>query len=124
MTDQNHAPVQDGNGARAGARRAETIPLTIEVDADQGRFDHQTRAYAEYKVFSTLVRLGRVAQYAKIALAAWSGSGSAAAAGGVLCTVSIGMGPHAHLEVSGRGRHPYAAIDRAAARMSRLLQDR
>jgi ribosome-associated translation inhibitor RaiA len=79
---------------------------------DIGRtFGRQTRAYAEYRVFSTLARFSDVVHEARISLT------SIRPGGAVRCVVSLSVNDGGRLRVSASGRHAYDAINRAAARI-------
>lgn len=91
--------------------------MRIEVRDHQQRFDDQTHAYAEYRVFSSLARLSDSLRSATITLTSEEQGG---AGGGIVCTVAVTGGADSSAEVSARGRHPYEAIDRAARRAGRL----
>jgi ribosome-associated translation inhibitor RaiA len=80
---------------------------------DIGRtFGRQTRAYAEYRVFSSLARFSEVVREANVALTPLSREGDA-----VRCLVTIIREDGDRLRVSARGRHAYDAINRAAQRI-------
>lgn len=94
--------------------------MRIEVRAHPGRFDDQTRAYAEYRVFSSLAPLSDSVRSATITLALEEPGGGRTRSGLVVCTVAIAGDTGFSAEVSARGRHPCEAVDRAARRASRL----
>jgi hypothetical protein len=95
--------------------------VRIEVRHD-GRFDAQTQAYAEYRVFATLAPLGNGVRHVTLTLAPADPSGAHPVSGTrVLCTVSVVTGPGHRAEVRAKGRHPYEAIDRAAGRIRNVL---
>jgi ribosome-associated translation inhibitor RaiA len=80
---------------------------------DLGRaFGRQTRAYAEYRVFSSLVRFGDVVHEADVSLAPLALDGSTAR-----CSVDVRLKDGHHLRASAKGRHAYDAINRAALRI-------
>jgi ribosome-associated translation inhibitor RaiA len=81
---------------------------------DVGRaFGRQTRAYAEYRVFSSLARFGEVVHEADVSLAPLARDGSAAR-----CYVAVTLQDGRRMRVSAKGRHVYDAINRAALRIS------
>jgi hypothetical protein len=96
--------------------------MRIDVYDDHALFDDQTRAYAEYRVFASLATSGDVVQHAIVTLAPVDPSGAHPTTGTkALCTVAIRTGSGRYTEVCAPGRHPYEAIDRAAARIKQLL---
>jgi ribosome-associated translation inhibitor RaiA len=88
---------------------------------DVGRtFGRQTRAYAEYRIFSSLARFSRVVHDVDVTLTLTSTSlthGSKA-----LCVVVVTVGDGGRLHVRARGRHVYDAINRAARRIGDALR--
>jgi len=81
---------------------------------DLGRaFGRQTRAYAEYRVFSSLARFGDVVHEADVSLAPLALDGSTAR-----CYVAVTFEDGHRLRASAKGRHVYDAINRAALRIS------
>ena len=74
-------------------------------------FGRQTRAYAEYRIFSSLARFSDVVHEAGISLT------SRRAGGAARCVVSLTVNDGGRLRVSARGRHVYDAINRAATRI-------
>src|SRR5688500_6254065 len=77
-------------------------------------FGRQTRAYAEYRIFSSVARFSDVVHEAGISLASRGGA--------VRCVVSLTVHDGARLRVSARGRHVYDAINRAAERIGEELR--
>ena len=73
-------------------------------------FGRQTRAYAEYRIFSSLARFSDVVHEAGISLTSRRG-------GTARCVVSLTVNGEGRLRVSARGRHVYDAINRAATRI-------
>jgi hypothetical protein len=89
---------------------------------DDGQFDAQTQAYAEYRVFATLAPLGNMVRHVTVTIAPADPSGAHPVTGArVVCTVSVVTGPGHRAEIRTKGRHPYEAIDRAAARIRKVL---
>lgn len=72
-------------------------------------FGRQTRAYAEYRVFSSLARFSDVVLDATVYLRPPTVKGRS-----VVCRVSVTVDRGSRLQVTARGRHPYDAINRAA----------
>ncbi len=79
-------------------------------------FGRQTRAYAEYRLFSSVARFSDVVHDAGISLT------SGRAGDAARCVVSLTVNDGGRLRVSARGRHVYDAIDRAAARVGEALR--
>jgi hypothetical protein len=95
--------------------------VRIEL-CDDGQFDAQTQAYAEYRVFATLAPLGNVVRHVTVTLAPADPSGAHPVSGArFVCIVSVVTGPGHRAEVRAKGRHPYEAIDRAAGRIRKIL---
>jgi hypothetical protein len=97
------------------------LKVRIEI-RDDGQLGAQTHAYAEYRVFAALAPLGNVVQHVMITLALADVSGAHPVSGArLVCTVSVTTGPGQRAEVRAKGWHPYEAIDRAAARVRKVL---
>ena len=79
-------------------------------------FGRQTRAYAEYRIFSSLARFSDVVHEAGVSLTARRRGGAAR------CIVSVAVDDGGRLRVSARGRHVYDAINRAAERIGEELR--
>ncbi len=79
-------------------------------------FGRQTRAYAEYRIFSSVARFSDVVHEARISLTSRRPGGAAR------CVVSLTVNDGGRLRVSARGRHVYDAINRAAARIGEELR--
>ena len=85
---------------------------------DIGRtFGRQTRAYAEYRIFSSLSRFGHVVRDVDVSLTSTAGDESNA-----LCVVIVTISSGIHLEVRAIGRHAYDAINRAAERIAAVVR--
>ncbi len=85
---------------------------------DIGRaFGRQTRAYAEYRVFSSLARLSDVVQDATVSL-----TPPTVTEPSVVCDVSVTVQQGTQVRVTARGRHAYDAINRAAERINNALR--
>ena len=74
-------------------------------------FGRQTRAYAEYRIFSSLARFSDVVREAAVSLVP-AGRGHS-----VACSVVVGFEMGSPLRVTARGRHAYDAINRVAHRI-------
>ena len=81
--------------------------------------DEQTRAYAEYRVFSALKHFSDIVRDATVMLMPADQDGTDDA--GVACRVVITLTRDRRLERAARGRHAYAAIDRVAGRLQSLM---
>ena len=90
--------------------------MRISVTDIGRRFGRQTRAYAEYRIFSSVARFGDVVHEADVSLT------SRRAAGAARCVVALTVDGGGHLRVSARGRHVYDAINRAAERIGQELR--
>lgn len=77
-------------------------------------FGRQTRAYAEFRVFSSLARFSGVVRDVNVSLTLMSVPHGLT----VSCLVVVTIGNGSRLQVRARGRHAYDAIDRAAQRIS------
>jgi ribosome-associated translation inhibitor RaiA len=92
--------------------------VRIEVQ-NRSDFGDQTRAYAEYRVFSTLRHFGDRVQHASVTLSPKPNDDGHA---DVVCSVSITMAHHQRVEASACARHAYGAIDRAADEVYQLMK--
>jgi hypothetical protein len=88
----------------------------IVVD-ERNDFNRQTRAYAEYRAFSTLVGRDEVVGDVKVTLTRGPADGTEFE-GNVACTIAVEMAGD-FVEVQAVARHAYAAIDRAVAVLRR-----
>lgn len=89
---------------------APSASIRIDVSAAGGSFDGQTRAYAEYRLFSRLAPLRARVDHATIALLDPRDAGDGVRA---ICTITIALHRGARVRVSARAPHIYDAIDRA-----------
>lgn len=90
--------------------------MHIDV-TDIGRtFGRQTRAYAEYRIFSSLARFSDVVREAAVSLRPSAQDRS------VVCSVLVGLEAGVPVRVTARGRHAYDAINRAADRLGPALR--
>jgi hypothetical protein len=90
--------------------------MRIEVTEISRTFGRQTRAYAEYRIFSGLATFGDVVRGATVSLAPGGRDQS------VMCSVRVALDTGLPVEVSARGRHAYDAINRAADRLGPALR--
>ena len=79
-------------------------------------FGRQTRAYADYRVFSSLARFSDIVQKATVSLTA-SPEGQS-----VVCCVAVTAEGGTRIRVTARGRHAYEAINRASERVGEALR--
>ncbi len=85
---------------------------------DVGRtFGRQTRAYAEYRIFSSLARFSGTVRDASVCLAP-----STADRHTVHCRVTVSLEHGSDVCVRARGEHAYDAINKAARQMVHALQ--
>lgn len=94
-----------------GAVSLETGPapsIRIDVSSTGGPLDGQTRAYAEYRLFSRLAPEGAAVDWATVALIEPDEHARLA-----VCTISISLHHGKRVRVSARAPHIYDAIDRA-----------
>jgi ribosomal subunit interface protein len=89
--------------------------MRILVTDIGGTFGRQTRAYAEYRIFSTVARFGDVVHEADVSL-------TSRRRGAARCDITLGLNDGRRLRVSARGRHVYDAINRAAERIGEELR--
>ena len=90
--------------------------MRISVTDIGSTFGRQTRAYAEYRIFSSVARFGDVVHEATVSLTARRAGGAAR------CVVSVSVDDNGCVRVSARGRHAYDAINRAAERIGAALR--
>jgi hypothetical protein len=89
--------------------------MNIEV-TDIGRtFGRQTRAYAEYRIFSSLARFTGHVRDAAVSLTPED------MGHGVLCSVVVRFASGSPVRLTARGRHAYDAINRVAHRIGPAL---
>lgn len=102
---------------RPGKQRSPEDGHAMRIDAtDIARtFGRQTRAYAEFRIFSSLSRFGDIVQGAVVSLT------PAARGHSVLCSVLVAFDNGRPVRVTARGRHAYDAINRAAHRIETTL---
>ena len=91
--------------------------MRILVRAGEG-FSVQTRAYAEYRVFSSLARFGADVCETTVSLEPPRVGAYAA------CQIAVSLCSGIRVRVRARGRHLHVAIDKAAGRAGHLVQRR
>jgi ribosome-associated translation inhibitor RaiA len=92
--------------------------MKIEVQDTHRHFDEQTRAYAEYRMFSALAAHGNAVDAVDVELTRAGGRGSAETGEPFACRVAIRLRSGSAVEVTARAAHPYEAIERAARRIT------
>jgi hypothetical protein len=96
--------------------------MRVEV-LDSSRSGDQTRAYAEYRVFSTLSHFAASVRHALVTLApARAGGGGPPGETAVLCTVTVTMTDSRHAAASARGPNACGAIDLVASRLRSQIE--
>jgi ribosome-associated translation inhibitor RaiA len=92
--------------------------MRISVTDVGSTFGRQTRAYAEYRIFSSLARFSDVVHDADVSLTSTTPTEGPKA----LCVVVVTVDDGGRLQVRARGRHVYDAINRAAQRIGDALR--
>jgi ribosome-associated translation inhibitor RaiA len=92
--------------------------MRISVTDVAYAFGRQTRAYAEYQIFSTLARFSDVVRDADVSLTSSRPTEGPRA----LCVVVVTVADGGRVRVRARGRHVYDAINRAAQRIGDALR--
>ena len=82
--------------------------MKIEVTDISRTFGRQTRAYAEFRIFSSLASFSHVVRDVTVSLTSGTRSRT------VMCTVRVGLDTGVPVQVTARGRHAYDAINRVA----------
>ena len=90
--------------------------MKIEVTDISRTFGRQTRAYAEYRIFSSLAAFSNVVRQVTVSLTAGATGHS------MECSVLVGLQAGVPVQVTARGRHAYDAINRAADRLAPALR--
>lgn len=90
--------------------------MRISVTEVGSTFGRQTRAYAEYRIFSSIARFGDVARDVEVSLTRRVRASAAE------CVVTVTVRGDACVTVSTRGCHAYDAINRASERMADALR--
>lgn len=92
--------------------------MRIDIRMTTSGLHEQTRAYAEFKVFSALARFGREIDAVTVVL-----TPPPSHPGSVTCDVSVAFSGGGRLRVRARGGHAYEAINRAVDRLGDLLRE-
>jgi hypothetical protein len=95
-------------------------PIRVEIVEDESG-NPQARSYAEYKVFSALVRHAPQVRGARVVLRrdpADHGCHS------VACAVTVSFEPSGSVRAEARGPHAFAAVNRTVERLGHLLGER
>ena len=95
-------------------------PIRIEVVEDESG-NPQARTYAEYKVFSALVRHAPQVRGARVALRR---DAAVHGCNGVACAVTVVFEPTGSVRAQGRGPHAFAAVNRTVERLGHILGGR
>jgi hypothetical protein len=90
--------------------------MQIRVTTAGDAFDRQTRAYAEYRVFSALAAFSGEARHVDVVLKARTRGGDRLA-----CRVTVALALGTTVTVTADGKHACDAIDRAAAQMASVM---
>ena len=90
--------------------------MKIEVTDISRTFGRQTRAYAEYRIFSSLAAFSNVVRQVTVSLT------SGATGHSVECSVLVALHTGVPVQVTSSGRHAYDAINRAADRLAPALR--
>lgn len=83
-------------------------PIRIDVSSAGGAIDGQTRAYAEYRLFSRLAQARGRVDFAGVALIDASEH-----TGRAVCSITVTLRNGTRVRVSAKAPHIYDAIDRA-----------
>jgi ribosome-associated translation inhibitor RaiA len=95
--------------------------MHIEVIAEDESINAQARTYAEYRVFTALARHIQHLRGARVVVRPDERD---ATRDTVVCAVTVALEPSGSIRTRARGRHAYAAIDRAAERIGDLMRRR
>jgi ribosome-associated translation inhibitor RaiA len=96
-------------------------PIRIEVVAEDESSNPQARTYAEYKVFSALVRHTERVRGARVVLRREQHKGRCDS---VACAVTVALDPSGSVLAEGRGPHAYAAVNRTVERLGSIMRRR
>ena len=89
--------------------------MNIEVTDIARTFGRQTRAYAEYRIFSSLAAFTEYVREVALSLT------PDATGRGVLCSAVVTFASGTPVRFTARGRHAYDAINRVARRVGPAL---
>src|SRR5688572_2471249 len=95
--------------------------MRIAIIGKDTSLDDQTRAYTEYKVFSSLAPYARHIDYVVVILAENSTDLNR---GETACTLMVALAPSGCERVRAYASRAYSAIDSAAARIERVMKSR
>jgi hypothetical protein len=98
--------------------------VRIVIHDVANRFDAQTRAYAERRVFSTLANLTDVLQHAIVRLGRIESGAADGAGNHCIASLSVHLRSGEQLNLDSHGQHPSDAIDRVIGRMSAAVHDK
>lgn len=90
--------------------------MKIDVTDISRTFGRQTRAYAEYRIFSSLAAFSNVVREVTVSLTSGARSRS------VVCSVLVGLETDVPVQVTAKGRHAYDAINRVADRLGPAMR--
>jgi ribosome-associated translation inhibitor RaiA len=93
--------------------------MRIEILGHDDSVTAQARAYAEYRLFSTLARYARVIRSVRVVLRQVERQKGADR---VTCAVDLVLEPSGSARARAQGRHTLGAIDRAAERIGYLMK--
>jgi hypothetical protein len=96
-------------------------PMRIEVITEDESSNPQARTYAEYKVFSALLRHTSEVRGARVVLRRDRGNQGRH---GVACAVTVVLEPSGSVRARGRGPHAYAAVNRTVERLNDIMRRR
>jgi ribosome-associated translation inhibitor RaiA len=91
--------------------------MRIEVTANNDSVSPRIRAYAEYRLFTTLARHARVIRRVWVIL----GSPDPQAGGVLTCEVDVSLQASGSARVLAHGPHMHAAIDSAVERIGHVI---
>lgn len=89
--------------------------MNIEATDIARTFGRQTRAYAEFRIFSSLAPFSEVVRRAAVSLS------PAAKGHAAVCSVDLDLEMGGRVRVRARGRHAFDAINRVAHRIGPAL---
>jgi ribosome-associated translation inhibitor RaiA len=95
--------------------------MVIEVISDGRSMPAEARTYAEYRVFSTLVRYTRLIERVHVRLRSARGRDGADM---VTCVVDVSLAHSGYVHSRSRGSNAYKAVDDAAKSVGDLMNRR
>jgi ribosome-associated translation inhibitor RaiA len=96
-------------------------PIRIEVVGEDESSSKQARTYAEFKVFSALVRHTQRVRGARVVLRR---EGRHHGCNSVACAVTVALEPSGSVHARGHGPHAYAAVNSTIERLGTLMRRR